>query len=58
MSEWISVKDMLPEEQKEYLVTDGVTHDIGECDGMFFYCDNVLGDQVTHWMPLPKLPKE
>ncbi|WP_139153469.1 DUF551 domain-containing protein, partial [Enterobacter hormaechei] len=23
-----------------------------------FYCDNLLVEHVTHWMPLPNPPKE
>ena len=71
MSEWISVKDRLPEIGVEVLICDvscsngyrdiwslerdEVYDDIGWNDknGDWYYLDD-----VTHWMPLPKPPKE
>lgn len=58
MSEWISVKDRLPNENTRVLVyakqgsymnlrTDYI------CNGRWFF-----SMMVTHWMPLPKPPKE
>jgi len=68
MSEWISVKDRTPSEDSEQylLFTDseqicyGRYYDANihqdEClwksEGPFF------SDRITHWMPLPELPKE
>jgi len=71
---WISVKDRLPRQGKEVLVTwkryNGVNDiSIGQIfkvnkgDWYFTYCEmegfNSLDDsQVTHWMPLPNPPKQ
>ena len=63
MSEWISVKDRLPEVD-EYVLMHSYSckTDIGFLteDGVFgcdvgYYLE--IGD-VTHWMPLPEQPKE
>lgn len=63
--EWISVKDRLPEAGK-ILVTDGETVTIS--NGAWPYrslegktrvpANYGAGLTVTHWMPLPELPKE
>lgn len=63
--EWISVKDRLPEAGK-ILVTDGETVTIS--NGAWLYrsleektrvpANYGAGLTVTHWMPLPKPPKE
>lgn len=66
MSEWISVKDRLPEQGKRYLVNryDGVTKtyftDILWHDAHDLWWNRLYsGDyKVTHWMPLPEPPKE
>ena len=66
MSEWISVKDRLPETSGRYLTyattPDGsgsftkdykvLTFFVGEIS---WVCANSI---VTHWMPLPEPPKE
>lgn len=65
MSEWISVKDRVPEKHKKVLwcgVKGGLF--IGEYHDPFL-CGAVIAKDsrghfrdVTHWMPLPELPKE
>ena len=60
--EWISVKDeRKPPNFKVVLITDGECVDLGAWQGEewasdFSYVDE--SEDVTHWMPLPKLPKE
>ena len=65
VQEWISVKDRLPEEKVNCIVhykhayCDNDDYwAIGICfyDGEKFRID--LSYKVTHWMPLPELPKE
>lgn len=63
MSEWISVKDRLPEKQCDYLVTDGdacmlAAFRIRNYEWDFYRNDFWDSDLVTHWMPLPQPPKE
>ena len=60
---WISVKERLPDDGKDYLVTDGAV-----CMVAAFRCDVNKFDfwtihwwsneEVTHWMPLPEPPKQ
>jgi hypothetical protein len=72
-SEWISVKDELPEPVKTVLVnivndaTDGsVFEAIHQIDGDFLLKDDLLLKglaanpcvYVTHWMPMPESPRE
>lgn len=58
--EWISVKDHLPNNGGHYLVVAdwmGVIEK-AEFDGKSnWYIHNHMFD-VTHWMPLPELPKD
>lgn len=70
MSEWISVKDRLPENENEMvLVTDGKTVITGfrnwmyrsEPDSRLFVPGLKMGGgcmEVTHWMPLPEPPSK
>lgn len=67
-SPWISVEERLPEPEKEVIVLDKRKHtdidfltDDGE-GGYYWwksedaiFCEN---DEITHWMPIPELPKE
>ena len=66
MSEWISVKDKMPEPRIDVLVFNqfnGIK--IGWCDKTRLFKDLewlVYGSDeepfITHWMPLPNPPKE
>ena len=64
VQEWISVDDRLPEEDGYYLCCiksslfpDRVYIDILECDKGSFEEGHIYTDTVTHWVPLPELPK-
>lgn len=56
MGEWISVKDEFPKETGFYIVSDsdGFVTILWYFGRGSFDCSNF---HVTHWMPLPKLPK-
>lgn len=67
MNEWISVKDRLPKAGERVIATDGVM--VGEVfmgNDYDFYRNNfygsswmrIFGTKITHWMKLPKPPKE
>ena len=71
MSEWISVKDRLPDKVGYYLVTYNTfeyglanvrRYAVMHCNPLEnmvrrgFSCD--AGTAVTHWVPLPEQPKE
>ena len=56
--EWISVNAITPDIHQCVIVTDGKKVSVGfwdeqECAGAW----HEIGE-VTHWMPLPKAPKE
>ena len=63
--EWISVEERLPEIDKQVLYVDS-EKDIylgqllsGMGKGIFWSSYDFLEDHdITHWMPLPPLPKE
>ena len=57
VQEWISVNDRLPNPFESVLVfRDGkISIDYNEGNGWFAYDFN--GKRVTHWMPLPEMPK-
>lgn len=56
---WIPVMERLPEDDDSYLVWNGnhifVAIYWGGGEWMF---DSYATHEVTHWMPLPELPKE
>lgn len=65
MSEWISVKDRLPEKETDVFVA-GL-----HCNSWIYSVAGLFGDEflsmetedemrftVTHWMPLPEPPKD
>ncbi len=60
MSEWISVKDRLPEDFSEVLIAFGGGVSIACYDGDWrepvYPMLPLLS--VTHWMPLPAAPEE
>lgn len=70
--EWISVKDRLPatidgslDHSELYLVTASIEKRIytylayyGSCGGFSGLLGGDWNNYVTHWMPLPKPPKE
>lgn len=59
--EWISVKDRLPESHDIYLCCIDSLAFPGSryVKTRMFYSDGwEKGSEVTHWMPLPELPKE
>lgn len=74
MSEWISVKDKLPDKDdiNDYLITDGkrcfvgfYRHKVKAWDNFTlgwvqeYYSDGSVEDiEITHWMPLPEPPKD
>lgn len=62
---WISVGERLPENGQKIIaafrgssgwVVDQARYAYGEFD--FASWVNVLGDNITHWMPMPPKPKE
>lgn len=65
---WISVEDKLPELDKEVIILDKGKHididflmDDGEGGYFWWKSDESIcceDDEITHWMPLPELPKE
>ena len=57
-SPWISVEERLPEEHTNVIVTDG--RNVAHCKkyGDGFYTNIGKCCNVTHWMPIPELPKE
>jgi len=67
MTEWISVKDKLPEEDEMmilfYSTEGGVCSGNYEVEEEVYYSLDYIGGagyrkSVTHWMPLPEPPKE
>ncbi len=63
MSEWISVKDRLPETEDMYLCYLAT----GKVTEFYLNANEMSGDrkwgygidqEATHWMPLPEPPKE
>ena len=59
VQQWISVKDRLPEQNKDVLVYT-ITHDVrkAHCYGeRSWFGHDGIWRCVTHWMPLPEPPK-
>ena len=61
VQEWISVDDRLPEDQEEVLVCTRSKNGIRNIDKGYMAIDRFIHRgcaEVTHWMPLPHLPKD
>lgn len=60
MNEWISVTEKLPKYGERVLITEG--HGVFEAalsvSHKWVRCGIGWTEGVTHWMPLPKPPKE
>lgn len=61
MTQWISVKDRLPEEYKDVLAfgDEGliIAQYYGEYLGGWATSINKSTDNITHWQPLPEPPE-
>lgn len=57
---WINCSEQMPEQFKTVLAyTKFGEIWTGTYDPYWdFYCDNILVEGVTHWMPIPELPEE
>ena len=60
---WISVKDRMPDQSGKYLIVaveqGRIRHVTTAMFGTYFYMTGKMTRwRVTHWMPLPELPKE
>ena len=58
---WISVEDRLPEDDdSNYIVWNGIYINIAIYwgDGRWWPAGGYIVNDITHWMPLPKPPKE
>lgn len=60
---WISVKEQLPTEDGDYLVTDCQACMVGHFfthinQWRFFAISNWDHNDVFYWMPLPKMPNQ
>lgn len=68
ISPWISVEERLPEPEKDVIILNWRKHididhltDDGEGGYYWWKSDEVIwrdDDKITHWMPIPELPKE
>lgn len=62
MSEWISVKDRLPDYAKDVIVYDELGwvypayHTFAEC-WRYSFTSKRCSHKITHWMPLPEPPE-
>lgn len=60
VARWISVKERLPKRDEEVLCLFMYPEGRNVCQNVYYGGGHWLGegDHVTHWMPLPELPKE
>jgi len=56
--EWISVKESLPPEDTDVLISDGLRCSVSEWDNScgIWRGGNIIQYEVKCWMPLPKPP--
>lgn len=61
VQEWISVADKIPLDQEEVLVLTQSKNGVRNVDKGYWAIDHFIHrgrSEVTHWMPLPHLPKD
>lgn len=58
MTEWISVKDRLPDEEVNVLIFNGYIKKTCLLNGEWLLNSKLQQEKTTHWMPLPEPPKE
>ena len=58
MAEWIDVKERLPERMGRYLTHSNIEGRSLVAILFFEKYGDGFDAEVTHWMPLPELPKE
>ena len=64
LPKWINVKDRLPNDEQDVLAfsisgDESKIIPVNYCNGKWFDCIfNVYINTITHWIPLPKPPKE
>jgi hypothetical protein len=64
VQKWIPVTERLPDKEGRYLCvvrigkSGAVYVRVMNGDGFGFSLNRIYDDDVTHWMPLPKPPKE
>jgi len=63
MSEWVSVKDKKPEDDRPVIVYHDGLYDKTVIEGWYdndtglFFVEGYTVSGVTHWMPMPEPPK-
>ena len=60
VQEWISVADKIPPDQEEVLVLTQSKNGVRNVDKGYWAIDHFIHrgrSEVTHWMPMPHLPK-
>ena len=63
-SNWISVKDRLPEMCTDVIVCNengrvySAWYNYGDNSWLYAFTAEIITHKVTHWMPLPEPPKE
>lgn len=60
-SRWISLREQMPENTEEVLVCTLSKNGRRNIDKGYRSCDRIIHRgraEVTHWMPLPEMPRE